>query len=121
LTFPDFKRPFQVTTDASATAIGAVLYQIQDNGVERPIFFISRTLSKTERKWSTIEREAFAIVWALDQFRCYLFDQRFTLITDHRPLTWLKIMTNPSLKLSRWIMQLEEFNLDIIYRKGKLN
>jgi hypothetical protein len=59
LAFPDFTKPFRVTTDASNVAIGGVLSQIQPDGGERPVAFVSKTLNKTQRKYSTIEREAF--------------------------------------------------------------
>ena len=121
LAFPNFTRKFRVTTDASSIAICAALSQIQDNDAERPVSFISRTLSKTERKWSTIEREAFAMVWALEQFRCYLYGQKFELITDHRPLVWLRTMKNPNSKLTRWIIKLDEFDFEVIYKQGRLN
>ena len=98
-----------------------MLSQIQDNGTERPVSFISRTLSKTERKWSTIEREAFAMVWALEQFRCYLYGQKFELITDHRPLVWLRTMKNLNSKLTRWIIKLDEFDFKVIYKQRRLN
>ena len=98
-----------------------MLSQIQDNGAERPVSFISRTLSKTERKWSTIEREAFAMVWALEQFRCYLYYQKFELITDHRPLVWLRTMKNLNSKLTRWIIKLDEFDFKVIYKQRRLN
>jgi transposase InsO family protein len=121
LAFPDFSKPFRVTTDASNIAMGGVLSQIQEDGSERPIAFVSKTLNKTQRKYSTIEREALSIVHCLEQFSSYLYGQRFTLITDHRPLTWLKTMTNPTPKLGRWQMILEQFDFDIIYKQGKLN
>jgi hypothetical protein len=121
LAFPDFSKPFRVTTDASNIAMGGVLSQIQDDGSERPIAFVSKTLNKTQRKYSTIEREALSIVHCLEQFSSYLYGQRFTLITDHRPLTWLKTMTNPTPKLGRWQMILEQFDFNIIYKQGKLN
>jgi hypothetical protein len=121
LAIPDFSRPFRVTTDASNIAVGAILSQIQEDGTERPIAFASQTLSKQQRKYSTIERETYAIIYALEQFRCYLFGQKFILITDHRPLVWLKTTTNPSPKLGRWQMKLEEFDFEIVYKQGKLN
>jgi hypothetical protein len=78
LAIPDFSRPFRVTTDASNIAVGAILSQIQEDGTERPVAFASQTLTKQQRKYSTIERETYAIIYALEQFRCYLFGQKFT-------------------------------------------
>lgn len=119
LAYPRFDLPFLVTTDASDYAIGAVLSQMQD-GVERPIAFASRTLNDTEGRWSTTEKEALAIIWATRKFKPYLYGGQFTLITDHKPLTFIKTSTGNS-KILRWRLELEEFEYDITYRTGKSN
>ena len=119
LAYPDFNKPFIVTTDASDYAIGAVISQIQ-NAVERPIAFASRTLSDTELRWSTTEKEALAIIWATRKFKPYLYGTKFTLITDHMPLTFIKTSTKNS-KILRWRLELEEFDYDIQFRTGKSN
>ena len=118
LAFPNFKKQFQVTTDASGIGLGAVLSQIQDNGEERPIAFASRVLSKAEKRYSTTERELLAIVYALEIFRPYLFGQKFLLITDHEPLTYIKTVKHPSDRLVRWICKLSEFDFDVRYKPG---
>ena len=121
LCFPDYTRPFVVATDASNVAIGAVISHVMDDGIERPIAYMSKTLKKTQRKWSTIEREAYAVIVALNEFNYYLWGQHFTLVTDHRPLTWLKTMPNPSPKFARWQMSLQQYDFDIVYKAGKTN
>ena len=82
LAYPDFSRKFILHTDASATALGAVLCQQQD-GNEHVIAYWSRQLNKPERNYSTIEREALAAVAAIKEFYPYLYGFPFTLITDH--------------------------------------
>ena len=72
LCFPDYKRPFVVATDASNVAFGAVIANVMDDGTERPIAYMSNTLYKIQRKWSKIEREAYAVIVALNEFNCYL-------------------------------------------------
>ena len=119
--FPDYTRPFVVAADASNVAIGAVISNVMDDGTERPIAYMSKTLNKTQRKWSTIEREAYAVIVALNEFNCYLWGRHFTLVTDHRPLTWLKTMPNPSPKFARWQMSLQQYDFDIVYKAGKTN
>ena len=56
---------------------------------ERPVAFISKKLSKTQQSWSTIEKETFATIWALGQFRSWIFRKPVTLFTDHNPITYL--------------------------------
>ena len=82
---PDFKVPFVLHTDASDTAVGAVLCQFQKDQ-ETVIAYWSRQLTKAERNYSTIEREALAVVGAVKEFYPYLYGFSFRLLTDHNPL-----------------------------------
>ena len=66
-------------------------------------------------------REAYAVIVALNEFNCYLWGRHFTLVTDHRPLTWLKTMPNPSPKFARWQRSLQQYDFDIVYKAGKTN
>jgi RNase H-like domain found in reverse transcriptase/Reverse transcriptase (RNA-dependent DNA polymerase)/Integrase zinc binding domain/Integrase core domain len=120
LIYPNFDEPFILTTDASAYAIGAVLSQGQINK-DLPIAFASRTLCPAETKYSTIERELLAIVWAVKHFRPYLYGRKFKLVTDHRPLTWLFSIKDPGSRLARWRLKLEEYDYEIIYKPGRIN
>lgn len=119
LAYPDFKTPFILTTDASNHALGAVLSQIQQNK-ERPIAFGSRTLNKTEANYSTTEKEALAIMWAVEKYKPYLYGTKFTLVTDHKPLTFIKNSTKNA-KILNWRLQLENYDYDVIYKCGKAN
>jgi hypothetical protein len=120
LQYPDFSRPFIVTTDASNIAIGAILSQ-GSIGSDLPIAYISRTLNKAEKNYNTTEKELLAIIWAVKQFRPYLFGRRFTVVTDHKPLTWLFNVKDPGARLMRWRLQLEEHDYDIAYKPGTSN
>lgn len=114
---PDYKKPFELTTDASNYALGAVLSQLN-----RPIIFISRTLNKTERNYATNEKEALAIIWALKHLRNYIYGVNdLTIYTDHQPLTFAISANNPNLKIKRWKAMIEESGAKIIYRPGKQN
>lgn len=116
LAYPDFKKPFVLTTDASNVAIGSVLTQ-----ANHPLSYYSRTLNSAERNYSTIEKELLAIVDSTKHFRPYLFGQKFVIETDHNPLVWLSKLKEPNSRLIRWKLKLEEFDFSIIYRKGKEN
>lgn len=84
LSYPDYDKQFELTTDASSVALGAVLSQ-----EGRPLTMISRNLSKTESNYATNERELLAIVWALKELRHYLYGvSDIVIFTDHQPLTF---------------------------------
>lgn len=87
LIYPDYNKPFLLTTDASDFAIGGVLSQ-GEAGNDKPIHFASRTLSASEEKYSVPEKEMLAIFWTLQTFRNYLYGTRFKILTDHQPLTF---------------------------------
>lgn len=120
LQYPDFQRPFVLTTDASNVALGAVLSQ-GTIGSDKPIAYASRSLNETERRYSTIEKELLAIIYAVKHFRPYLYGNKFYIYTDHRPLAWLYSLKEPNSKLTRWRLRLQEYNFEIIYKKGKQN
>ena len=121
LKFPDFNKPFLIMTDASAYAIGAVLSQNDENEKDHPIAYASRSLKPHEKNYSTIEREALALVYATKQFRHYIWSKEITLLTDHKPLQWLMSHKDTSSRLIRWALNLQDLNINIKYRTGKNN
>ena len=108
LAFPDFEKQFIVTTDASGYGIGCILKQLDDNKRETVIAYASRVLTDVEQRYSVTERECLALRYATQVFRPYLHGAQFRVITDHRALTYLKTMRNPShrLNVSTWIWRL---------------
>lgn len=120
LQYPDFTKEFNLTTDASNFAVGAVLSQ-GTIGKDLPVAYASRTLNPAECNYSTIEKELLAIVWATNYFRPYLYGVKFNIITDHKPLQWLMSLKEPNTRLYRWRLKLQEYNYTITYKKGKLN
>ena len=120
LQYPDFSKSFCITTDASKVACGAVLSQ-DHNGIQLPVSYASRTFTKGEQNKSVIERELAAIHWAITYFKIYVYGTKFLVRTDHRPLTYLFSMKNPSSKLVRVRLDLEEFEFEIEYIKGSDN
>lgn len=118
--YPDFSKPFNLTTDASNVALGAVLSQ-GPPGRDLPIAYASRTLNDSEQNYSTIEKECLCLVWATKYFRPYLFGRKFNIITDHKPSQWLFSLKDPSSKLLRSRIKLEEYDYKILYKKGTSN
>ncbi|KAL3977676.1 G protein-coupled receptor [Sarotherodon galilaeus] len=117
---PDFTCPFIVQTDASGVGLGAVLLQ-GDGEDQRPVQYISRKLFPREMKYSTIEKEALAIKWALDTLKYYLLGGEFVLETDHRALQWMSRMRDTNARITRWYLSLQPYCFKIRYRAGKKN
>lgn len=120
LQYPDFSKQFMVTVDASGKACGAVLSQ-DFSGNDLPIYFASRSFNKGELNKSTIEKELLAIHFAINHFRPYIYGTHFTVRSDHKPLIYLFGLKNPSSKLTRIRLELEEYNFTIEHIKGKNN
>ena len=120
LAYPQFQLPFVVASDASGCAIGAVLSQ-EHEGEEKVIAYWSCQLSKAERNYSTIEREALAVVAAVKEFFSYLYGKSFNLLTDHNPLTSLRGLKDTGGRITRWLLFLQQFDIAIKYRAGKSN
>ena len=118
---PDLRKSYRLYTDASDIAVGAILVQLDEEGVERPIQYISRCFRGTETRWSTIEMEAFAIIFALKKLRPYLFGAKFVIYTDHKPLKSLFLGEVRNTKIQRWASLIAEYAAPIEHRKGKLN
>ena len=121
LAFPNPNQPYIVTTDCSGFACGAILSQLDSDGNERVISYLSRKLKLAERNYSATELEMLAVVYALEQFRCYLVGNKFRLITDHRPLLYLQTMKDPTSRHFRWILKIQNFDFTVEHRSGILH
>lgn len=108
-------------TDASELGIGAVLYQINDDGERRIIDFSSAKLGPVERRYDVNERECLAAVWAIKRYRQFLEYQRFTLRTDNRCLVWLHSMCEARSKLTRWSRVLQSYDFNVEHVPGAEN
>ncbi|GFY00627.1 retrovirus-related Pol polyprotein from transposon 17.6 [Trichonephila clavipes] len=116
----DGTKPYIIRTDASNYALGAVLLQGEGSD-EHPIEYASRLLTPAERNYSTTEREALAVVWALKKFRGYIEGTEITVASDHQPLKWLLNLKSPTGRLARWALEIQSFNLKVQYIPGKAN
>ena len=120
LRYPDFDREFILQTDSSDVGLGAVLSQIDEYGREHVVAYASKTLSAREINYSTTEKEAFAIQFGTQHFRVYLLGRKFTIITDHNPLSWLQSM-EPKGRIARWLVDLQEFDFEVKHRPGRVH
>eukprot|EP01055_Gregarina_sp_Pseudo9_P005767 Gregarina_sp_Pseudo_9__5766@NODE_854_length_2130_cov_16_825442_g802_i0_p1_GENE_NODE_854_length_2130_cov_16_825442_g802_i0NODE_854_length_2130_cov_16_825442_g802_i0_p1_ORF_typecomplete_len669_score27_63RT_RNaseH/PF17917_1/2_8e27RT_RNaseH_2/PF17919_1/2_1e26Integrase_H2C2/PF17921_1/1_5e14rve/PF00665_26/1_3e04rve/PF00665_26/3_4e14zfH2C2/PF09337_10/0_072zfH2C2/PF09337_10/5_1e03Ribosomal_S4Pg/PF11993_8/0_15DDE_2/PF02914_15/0_35DDE_2/PF02914_15/4_5e03_NODE_854_length_2130_cov_16_825442_g802_i0102016 len=112
---PDNQKPFIIYTDASDVGIGAALAQESEEG-EHIIHLGSKRLNDTERRWATTEREAYAVLWALEYFDRYTRGSGIILKTDHQALVYLKNASTP--KLTRWAIRIASYAPEITYVKG---
>ena len=114
LLLPDFTKPFTLRTDASSVGLGGVLMQEGNDGSLHPVMFASRKLLDRETRYSTIERECLAVVWAVDKFHRYLFGRHFVVETDHMPLTYLSKSKTANGRLMRWALALQDYKFTVV-------
>ena len=117
----DPSRQLSLFVDASENSVGAALTQCDNQGRIRPVAFASNKLTATQQRWSTIEREAYASLWALQKYKYWIFGTHIILYSDHNPITFLTESTPKSSKLMRWSLALQEFDVEFRYRCGKFN
>ena len=117
---PNWQLPFEVMCDVSDLAIGAVLGQRED-GKPHVVYYASKTLNEAQRNYTTKEKELLVVVYALDKFRAYLVGSDIVIFTDHSTLKYLPTKQNAKARLIRWVLLLQEFNLQIKDKNGVEN
>ncbi|XP_064470249.1 uncharacterized protein K02A2.6-like [Ornithodoros turicata] len=118
--------PLEVGCDASSYGLGAVLSVIQKDGTRKPVAYASRSLTHSETRYSQLEREGLALVFAVKKFHYYIYGRKFHLVTDHKPLEVIfgpknGIPTNAAARLQRWAITLSAYNYSLVYRQGQTN
>ena len=123
LTTSDFDKPFVLTVDASDVGTGAVLLQEDSKGIDHPIGYFSYKFNASQRNYSTSEKEALALVFALQHFDFYVNPAQFPIqvYTDHNPLVFLNKVRNKNQRLWRWSLALQSYDLDIHHIAGRDN
>lgn len=121
LTFPNFQKAFVLVTDASKFALGGALQQEDSNGALRPLSYFSRQLKGAELNYSTVEREALAIVFGLRFNRTIIQGYPVVIHTDHKPLRYLFQNKEGSDRLARWRMAIADYDIRVEYIPGKDN
>ena len=120
LAYPDFTKSFHLYTDASQTALGYILGQVIDDR-EVVLAYGGRELNPAEVNYSTTEREALAVVDGVKHYQTYLAGGKFFIHTNHGSLSWLMRIKDPTGRLARWSLQLQQYDFEIIHRAGSSN
>ena len=117
---PEPGKDFIIRTDASDYAVGACLSQVQE-GEEVPLAFASAKFTDVQKRWATIEKEAYGVIFALSKFDYLVFGSHIVIHSDHNPLKYVKDCASRSSKLTRWALTLARYSLEIRHIKGSNN
>ena len=120
LRLPNLHKPFIVQTDASDTGVGATLLQEYADEVF-PVMYASKKLLPRERRYSVIEREGLAMLFAIKKFERYLYGREFTPQTDHQPLAYIKQAKMENSRIMRWALFLQNYQFRVEAIKGSQN
>ena len=120
LVYPDSKKPYTLFTDASDTCIGACLTQECDGDL-KPIYYLSHKLSRLQCNVSVVEKEAYAIHFALQKLDYCLHNAQSVIKTDHKPLKYLLESPMQNKKIQMWAMSMSVYNCSIEYIEGTTN
>jgi len=113
---PDWNKPFLIYCDAYGETVRNTLSQLDENGHDHPIHFASRQLTSVKKNYTVTKLEGFVIIFSLKKFHHYLLGYKAKIVIDHKALTYLVNKPNPSGRFVRWLLLMEEFDIDIVHR-----
>jgi hypothetical protein len=114
---PDWSQPFEIMCDASDYAVGAVLGQRKEGRVH-VVYYASKTLSGAQLNYATTEKELLAVVFAFEKIRSYIVNSKVIVYTDHAAIKYLLAKKEAKPRLIRWILLLQEFDVEISDKRG---
>jgi hypothetical protein len=117
---PDWSQPFKIMCEASDYAVGAVLGQRKEGRVHA-VYYASKTLNEAQLNYATTEKELLAVVFAFEKFRSYIVNSKVIVYTDHAAIKYLLAKKDAKPRLIRWILLLQEFDVEIRDKKGVEN
>lgn len=122
LQFPDLDKQFFLTCDASSTGIGCVLQQESSDGTLHPVAYASNLLTPTQKKWSSFQREFYALKFYCQKFKHFLMGKKFIVRTDNQALVnWQKFKDFDNPKLWRWFVTLANYDFEVKFIPGCKN
>jgi hypothetical protein len=114
---PDWSQPFKIMCDTSDYVIGAVLGQRKEGRVHA-VYYASKTLNEAQLNYATTEKELLAVVFAFEKFRSYIVNSKVIVYTDHVAIKYLLAKKDAKPRLIRWILLLQEFDVETVIRRG---
>ena len=117
---PDWNNDYEIMCDANDYAMGAVLGQRTEK-IFKAIYYARKTFNEAQENYTIIEKEILAMVFACEKFKPYILGSHVIIHTDHAAIKYLMAKKEAKPRLIRWVLQIQEFDQEIKYKKGRDN
>ncbi len=114
----EWKLEFHVHTNASNFALGAMLNHNPNKTIDRPVYYVNILMNNTKKNYTTIEKEALAMIYVVKKFKHYLLGNNFTFFVDHQALLYLVNKPIVTGQIAKWLLLLQEFDFKVIFKPG---
>ena len=122
LAYTDFMKPCKLHTNACRSGLGAIFYEVWDDGTDAIISYASRSLTKAETLYLAHTLQLLALKWVVvEKFHEYLYGSTFDIYTDNNPLTYILTMAKLDVLSHCWVASLASYNFQLYYRVGRAN